>query len=274
MDNMHSGSFQNLSEVGCEFLVYDSKQIGSSSFVPDVIFHLGMASASAYYNDRPQLMAEVVEGAIAVFRFAVEHHVKVVATSTSSVYYGLKPPHHESMAPRAAGLYTEGRIAMERLASLYHDRHGLDVVVLRPFSVYGTGGECKGKYANIVNRFILNTFGKDNPVMYDNGTSQRDFIDVDDVVEAFLKASKVDLPGFETFNVGTGTCWSISKVKAQIETLARQQVVTPRAPTPATYPIVTQADTKKARALLGFRATRRLPAGIIRLLGYYEGKGI
>ncbi len=274
IDNLHSGNTANLTGIDCSFFKVDSKRIDIAGVVPDVIFHLGMYSASAYYNEDPQLMAEVVDGAIAVFEFALKHNAKVVVTSTSSVYHGLEPPHYEAMTLNVAGLYTEGRIAMERLARFYHDRHGLKTVALRPFSVYGAGSECKGKYANIANRFLLNIIGKDHPVTYGGGSARRDFVDVNDVVWAFMRAARVDLPDFEVFNVGTGKAWSINQLKDKIEKVVGRRPEAPSVPVPPTYPAITCADTMKAESLLGFRAAIDLDEGLHRLVDYYKALGI
>ena len=217
VDNLHSGSVGNIRCSGARLMRMDSKDIAKAYVEPDVIFHLGMYSASAYY-DGPVLMNEVIEGATRIFDFAVKHKAKVVAASSSSVYYGQDPPQNEEMIPHVAGFYTGGRIAMEGLAGSYARDHSLEVTVLRPFSVYGKGGEVKGKMANIASRLILAAMGMDDPVLYGDGTATRDFINVDDVVEAFIMAA--DVQGFGIFNVGTGVSCSLNALKARVEAVA------------------------------------------------------
>ena len=164
VDNLHSGSIESLRDQPVRFIHLDSKDIDQIRFRPDLIFHLGMYAASAYYKEDHFRMAEVVQEAIAVFRFALKTKAKVVAASTSSVYHSLPTPHKEDMVPKVAGLYTEGRIAMERLSEFYNKQYGLEVAALRLFCVYGMGGEVKGRYANIVNRLALAAAGNDSPV--------------------------------------------------------------------------------------------------------------
>jgi UDP-glucose 4-epimerase len=213
-------------------------------------------------------MVEVLDGANQVFQFALKHRAKVITTSTSSVYYGQRPPQHEDMVPKVVGPYTEGRVAMERLAELYARQQNLDVVVLRPFSVYGRGGEVKGNLANITTRLVLAAMGSDNPVLYGDGTATRDFVNVDDVVEAFAKAAEVK--GFQIFNVGTGVSCSLNELKAKIEEYTGIEIRVPYVPAPITFPNETQADTTKAERFLGFKARRTLEEGLAELVEYHR----
>jgi UDP-glucose 4-epimerase len=267
LDNLHSGSINNLQGTKARFVHMDAKEIAKLELEPDLIFHLGMYSASAYYKD-PKLMVEVLDGANQVFQLAVKHRTKVVTASTSSVYYGQRPPQNEEMVPKVVGPYTEGRVAMERLAELYARHQNLDVVVLRPFSVYGRGGEVKGKLANITTRLVLATMGRDDPVLYGDGTATRDFVNVDDVVDAFLKAAEVK--GFQIFNVGTGISCSLNELKAKIEENTGIGIQVPYAPAPITFPNDTQADTTKAERFLGFKARKTLEEGLAELVEYHR----
>ena len=269
IDSLHSGSISNLQGANARFVHMDSKDISKLDFKPDLIFHLGMYSSSAYYKDST-LMVEVIEGAKQVFHFAMKHKAKVIATSTSSVYYAQHLPQNEEMIPRVAGFYTEGRIAMERLAELYSRQHNLDAVILRPFSVYGKGGEVKGKLANIATRLVLAAMGKDDPALFGDGSATRDFVNVDDVVEAFIKAAKVK--DFGTYNVGTGVSCSLNALKAKIEDYTGTKIKAPYAPIPITFPIDTLADTTRAERFLGFKTQKSLEEGLVEFIEYYRLK--
>jgi len=236
-------------------------------FKPELIFHLGMFSASAHYSEDHLRMGNAISGCLALFDFAAKCHARVVATSTSSVYHGLPGPQREDMPLHIVGLYTEGRVAMERLTELYRNQFGLDVAVLRPFCVYGRGSEKKGKTANLVNRLFLTAKGEDNFKIYGDGSARRDFISVEDVVEAYVLAGFSKTQG--VFNVGTGIAYSIMDAVSKVEDATGKKIVCEHVPTPATFPALTLADTRKAEEQLAFRAKVSLEAGVRDLASYY-----
>ena len=148
IDNLHTGSKENLSEAmksgNVTFINDDSKNIRKHMLDADLVFHLGMPSASPMYRKNPNLVNEVVEGVINVLEFAKEKKCNLVFVSTSSIYNGIKPPHKEDIIPKVTDYYTEGRIAGERMAELYHNLYGINVASMRFFSVYGKHEEAKG----------------------------------------------------------------------------------------------------------------------------------
>jgi nucleoside-diphosphate-sugar epimerase len=236
-------------------------------FKPELVFHLGMYSASAHYSEDHLRMGNAISGCIALFDFASRCKARVVATSTSSVYHGLPGPQREDMPLQVVGLYTEGRVAMERLAELYRKQFGLEVAVLRPFCVYGRGSEKKGKTANLVNRLFLTAKGEDNFKIYGDGSARRDFISVEDVVEAFVLAGSSKAEG--VFNVGTGIAYSIVDAVSKIEEVTGRKIDCEHIPMPATFPSLTLADTRKSAEQLGFRAKVSFDSGVRDLAEYY-----
>ena len=223
-DNFHTGKRSNLDGFGGRVLKTDSKDVRDMKAKPDVIFHLGIYSSSPMYLGDHNLVAEVVAGAISVFDLAAKCGSRVVYASTSSLYYGQKLPYKENAEMRVApsDFYTEARIAVERLAEVYRDRFGVPSVGLRFFSVYGPGEESKGIYANMLTQFVwaakgqsLKLMGK-KPTVYGDGSIERDFIHVVDVVEALKLAMR---NGSGPINVGTGKSYSFKDAMSRISTL-------------------------------------------------------
>ncbi len=213
IDNLHTGSNQNLKEFESENLKVvndDAKSITKMDFDADVVFHLGFYSASPMYRSNPMLVSEVVAGMTAVLEYARERQAPVVFSSTSSIYNGVKPPHREDIIPEVTDLYTEGRIASERLGLLYQKLHGVNVAAMRFFSVYGYHEKAKDGYANLATQFLWAMKRDEAPVIYGDGEQRRDFIFAGDVADALIKAS--DVKGFEIFNVGYGKNYSLNEL--------------------------------------------------------------
>lgn len=269
LDNLHTGSLKNLEGLDVEIVTMSCNDIPRLDVNADMIFHLGIPSSSPMYRENPFLVGESLNGFVAVMELARRCGARVVYASTSSLYNGLEPPHHEGMPIKVTDHYTEARFAMERIAELYGKLSGVSSLGLRFFSVYGPREESKGRYANMVTQFLWGIMRKETPVIYGDGSQTRDFIYVEDVVRALMLAMDSDYTG--VLNVGTGRSHSFNDV---IRTLSRMLGVEIR-PRYIENPIRnyvqhTLADTRAAAEVLGFRAEHDLESGIAGLIRYYR----
>lgn len=272
IDNLHTGDYSNLKDFESEnlrVLNQDAKSIGNIDYDADVIFHLGFYSASPMYREEPQLVAEVVSGMISVLEYAREREAPVVFSSTSSIYNGVTPPHKEDIIPAVTDLYTEGRIASERVGELYNKLHGVNVAAMRFFSVYGYHEKAKGGYANLASQFLWDMKQGKAPVIYGDGTQRRDFIFATDVVDALIKAS--ENKGYDVFNVGFGKNYSLNELVDKLNALLGTSIQPEYIEMPVkNYVMETLADTSKAEKKLGFKASIDLDAGLKLINNYYR----
>jgi UDP-glucose 4-epimerase len=272
LDNLHSGSEQNLGGLNVKLVKggagdLDKLDVGK----PEAIFHQGVYSSSPMYKENPRLVAKALDDFIVLLEFAKKCGAQVVFASTSSMYNGISPPHKEDIIPKVTDFYTEARIAMERMAELYHRLYGMKVIGLRYFSVYGPHEEAKGKYANLVSQFLWAMKRGEQPVIYGDGTQTRDFTYVDDVVEANVLAMRSQAK-FGMYNVGTGRTYTLNQLVAMLNA----QLGTSLAPAYIenkikNYVQATLADTSKAKSELGFEAKTTLEQGITKLIALKKG---
>ncbi|MEM2767083.1 MAG: NAD-dependent epimerase/dehydratase family protein, partial [Candidatus Bathyarchaeia archaeon] len=232
----------------------------------NVIFHLGMPSSSPMYKREPWLVGQTINDAIFLLEYARKSRCKIVYASTSSLYNGNSLPYREDMPIYVTDYYTECRYAIERLAMLYNRLYGVKSVGLRLFSVYGPKEEHKGEYANIVSQFLWMMKKGEAPVIYGDGEQTRDFIHVEDVVEAFMLAAEKQFE-CEIFNVGTGVAHSFNDVVNLLNKHLGKNVKPTYKPNPIkNYVYHTWADTSKAEKILGFKAKIPLETGIKNLV--------
>ncbi len=269
IDTLMTGSEENLKEAkrtgNVTFRKDDSRNIGKQGFKADLVFHLGMYSASPMYREKPTRVAEVVEGMIDVLEYARANGSQVVFASTSSIYNGVTPPHREDVVPKATDYYTEGRVGAERMAELYAKLYKVNTAAMRFFSVYGYHEEAKNGYANLVTQFLWAMKKGEQPVAYGDGTQRRDFTFVTDVVDAMLKA--VGVKGYDVFNVGTGRNYSLNEMADKINKALGTKIKVRYVKMPvANYVMETLADTGKAERVLGFKAKVSLDEGIRKLV--------
>ncbi|MBN2478043.1 NAD-dependent epimerase/dehydratase family protein [Candidatus Micrarchaeota archaeon] len=270
VDNMHTGSEENLKGIDVELMKCDSGEVEKwGSFEPEAIFHNGIYSSSPMYVQNPYLTSKVIDEFLHILEYARKNDAKVVYASSSSVYNSIKPPHKEEMVPLVKDFYTEARYPMDRLGILYNEFYGIQVTGLRYFSVYGPNEKSKGKYANLISQFLWAIKKGEKPVVYGDGNQTRDFTYVDDVVEANILSMDKGISG--VFNVGTGKYITINNMIK----LLNEKMGTNLEPEYVENPIKnyvyeTQADVEKAREVLGFEAKVKLEEGIEKLVEHYR----
>ncbi len=270
LDNMHTGVESNIGAIKGKIRVIKKSagEIGELGEKFDAIIHDGIYSSSPMYKENPHLTAKVLDEWISVLEFVRKNPCRLVYASSSSLYNGNAPPHHEAMEIKTTDFYTEGRFSMERIARLYSDFYGVKSAGLRYFSVYGKNERAKGKYANLVTQFLWEMKAGKAPIILGDGSQTRDFIYVDDVVEANVLALKFD--GTDVFNVGTGRSASLNEVVALLNSKLKTGIKPEYRPnTIKNYVAHTQADTKKAATGLGFRAKTALEQGVDLLIRHY-----
>jgi UDP-glucose 4-epimerase len=245
-DNMLTGDIDNL---GCGFRVLeDIARIGKLKGVGG-IFHLGMPSSTAIFRENPALVGRTISDFVFLLEYCRKWGIKIVYASSSSLYNGNRIPFREDMEIMPSDLYTEALHCMERLACVYHDFFGLSSVGLRLFSVYGDNEKSKGRYANIVSQMMWARGSGKRFDVYDMDTL-RDFVHVDDVVEAFIDAMELGVSS-GVINVGTGRAYRLRDVIGAVGLKRYRLVENPI----KNYVKETQADTGRARRLLGFESS-------------------
>ena len=269
IDDFSTGSIENLKSVRDKIkIIRASCQNILRLKIPKLktIFHLGIPSSSPMYRENPMLVGEAISGFINVFELAKRDQSKVIYASTSSIYRGCPTPHREDMISEPFDYYTEARLAMERLARVYYNLHGVSSVGMRFFSVYGPHEHAKGEYANNVSQFLWAMLKDNPPMVYGDGTQTRDFVHVKDVIKACLKASRSKLE-CEIVNVGTGKETSFNQMIDIINRLLKKSIKPIYLPNPIkNYVEHTLADLTKIKKLLGYKPSISLEEGIKQLV--------
>ncbi len=270
LDNMHTGTPNNLEDLkgSLELIKASCNDLPEMDLHPEKIYHLGIPSSSPMYKKNPYLVGDALNGFTAVYELARRSGARVIYASSSSLYNGLMPPHHEDMAIQVADYYTEARLAMERMAELYKRLFDVSSVGMRFFSVYGPKETAKKQYANMVTQFLWDMQGGKTPLIFGDGKQTRDFTFVKDVVRALRLGMNSDYHGI--LNVGTGRAYSFNEV---IEILNKNMGLSMK-PQYAENPIKnyvqhTLSDTTKTEKILGFKSKYSLEDGVQELLKFY-----
>jgi UDP-glucuronate 4-epimerase len=227
----------------------------------DQVIHLAARAGVRPSLEQPALYQRVnVEGTVNLLEAARKTGVKKLTLASSSSVYGVnaKVPFSESdPIVSAISPYAASKLACEALGHVYHHVYGLDIVMLRFFTVYGP----RQRPDLAIHKFTrLIDAGKPIPVFGD-GSTARDHTFVTDILEGVIACTKKEF-GFEIFNLGESQTVKLSELIALIEAALGKKAVIDRQPLqPGDVPI-TFADISKAQRLLGYQPRVKAEKGI------------
>jgi len=238
--------------------VTDSRALASAVDGADFVFHLAAVSSV------PDAMADPV-GAVDVnvsattelLEHATAAGARVVFASSAAIYgRPASTPVAEDDPKEPIDPYGVSKLAGDQLVRGAHDWFDADTIALRFFNVYGSG-----QTGGVVPAFLERVRAGDPLVVHGDGEQTRDFVHVDDVVEAMVAAATADVSGVAA-NVGTGEATTVRELADRVRAVADADVdVVHDDPRPADID-ESRADTARARSLLGFEATTSLEDGL------------
>jgi UDP-glucuronate 4-epimerase len=190
---------------------------------------------------------------------------KFLMASTSSIY-GANPPYP---TPETASTdmplqpYAASKKAAETLSYTYHYLHGIDVSVVRYFTVYGPAG----RPDLAIFRFVQ-WITEGRPVqLYGDGEQSRGFTYVDDIARGTIAA--LQSFGYETINLGGHEVIINNLVKLIEEITGKKATIDQQPPNPAEM-MTNWADVSKAKDLLGWKPQMNMRQGVERLVEWYN----
>jgi UDP-glucuronate 4-epimerase len=218
--------------------------------------------------ENPQVYIDAnVTGTLNLLRLGVEYGVpKFVLSSTSSLYGGDHPrPYVETLSSdRPLSPYAASKKAAEVLCYTYHYLFGLDVTVLRYFTVYGPAGRPDMSLFRFV-QWV--TEGKP-VVLFGDGRQERDFTYVDDVARGTIAALRP--LGYEVINLGSDEPIVLVEAVQLIETYTGKAANTVFKPRHAADVLATWADIRKAKQLLDWTPQHNFGEGVRLLVDWYN----
>lgn len=232
---------------------------GSVKF--DQVIHLAARAGVRPSLEEPALYQRVnVEGTVNILEAARKTGCKKVTIASSSSVYGVnaKTPFSEADPIFSAiSPYAASKLACEALGHVYHHVYGLDVAMLRFFTVYGP----RQRPDLAIHKFAkLISAGKPIPVFGD-GSTARDYTYVTDTVDGIIACTKQEF-GFEIFNLGESQTVTLSRLIDLLEnSLGKKATIDRKPPQPGDVPI-TYSDVSKARAKLGYHPRIKIDEGI------------
>lgn len=236
----------------------------------DVVYHLAArvsVPASVLY---PREYNDVnVGGTVALLEACRDvGTVKRVVLASSATIYGDQPaqPVNEAMVPLPAVPYAVSKLAAEQYLFTIGRHSGFETVALRIFNAYGPGQPVPPTHAPVVPQFARQILGRGSVLVNGDGTQTRDFVYIDDVIDALCSAAEAPGVNARIINIGSGEEIAINDLIARIAAIAktRANILYNREASGGIARLV--ADIRTARDLLHFRPRTRLDTGLRTLL--------
>ncbi len=240
----------------------------------DVVFHQAAQPGVRYSIEHPLDCHQVnVTGTLNVLLAARESGVSKVVFASSSSVYGLPEqlPISEEHPTNPNSPYAASKLAAEKYCRVFHEVYGLDVVMLRYFSVYGP----RGRPDQVVRAFVERVAKDLPPVIFGDGKQTRDFTYVSDVVDANILSAESEGISGEVFNVGAGGRTSIRDLaETIIDLMDKTGKISPThgKPYSGDFPH-TCADITKASRGLGYVPRVELKEGLKRFISWHKTSG-
>jgi UDP-glucose 4-epimerase len=280
LDNFVRGRYANLESAMARFPVRvvegdvrDRDLLSRLTAGIDIIFHQAAIRITQCYED-PRLAFEVLGGGtFNVAEAAVNAGVKKVVAASSASVYGLAeifPTAEDHHAWDNKTLYGATKVYNEGIFRSFHDRDGLDYVMLRYFNVYGPRMDIHGVYTEVLVRWMERIQAGQPPLILGDGKQTMDFVYVDDIARANILAATSDVTD-EAFNVASGTETSLNDLAAAMLRVMGSSLQPEYGPARAVNAVPRRlADTHKAEELLGFVAAVDLDEGLRRLVDWWS----
>jgi ADP-L-glycero-D-manno-heptose 6-epimerase len=185
----------------------------------DVIFHQAsitgvIAADGSATSDPHRMMRNNVETFRALLEHAAATNARVIWASSCSVYGRGPVPMKETQPTDPLNSYAFSKVAMERLAARYAPKLAHPIIGLRYSNAYGPGEAHKGRLASMIYQLAVQMRAGRRPRIFKAGQQKRDFVYIDDIIEANLKAMSAKTSG--NFNAGAGRSWSFNEVVAEL----------------------------------------------------------
>jgi UDP-glucose 4-epimerase len=282
IDNLQTGHLKNIkrdqSRRKLHFIrgdIRDFNLVRKAVKDVDAVFHEAALVDVALSIENPVLTNEVnVTGTLNILKASSDLGVKRLIYASSAAVYGstLRPQKREDGTLNPTSPYGVSKLAAENYVRLFSNLYDMETVSLRYFNVYGPrqSFNIRSAYGGIialcVNRLLRNT----PPIIYGDGEQTRDFVYVQDVVEANMLALNTKDAVGETFNVGSGTSTTINQIAELLKKITNKENLHNIYSDPRPGDIRHgYADISKAKKLLGYNPQFSIKEGLTELVNWY-----
>ena len=234
----------------------------------DVVVHLAAKTGVRPSIEHPQLYQETnIGGTLSLLEVVKDFKVKNFIFGSSSSVYGerSKVPFRENdRVDRPISPYGLSKVVGEQLCYVYHHLYGIPVTCLRFFTVYGP----RQRPDMAIRKFIRAIDKRRQITMFGDGSSERDYSYIDDIVGGILRAVPKNF-GFEIVNLGSSTPIKLRELISLIEESLQKKAKIKKIPSQPGDVTRTFADVSRAKMLLGWKPKTKIKEGLAKMVAWY-----
>jgi nucleoside-diphosphate-sugar epimerase len=268
IDDLSNGKLSNINHLvkkGLDFRKKDIAEINSSDMKDiSVIFHeAALVSVPLSFSNFEKTYKDNVSSFVRILELARKHDVERVVFASSAAIYetsGMPVSEDDMISPKSP--YAESKLIDELYARIYYEEYGMKIVPLRYFNVYGPRQDPSSPYSGVISIFISRMTENKEVTIYGNGNQIRDFVYVEDVVNANLLSLKLNNNFAEPMNIASGKPTSILELFSIIREKTRyskEPIFMENRKGDVDYSL---ANISKAKELLNFYSKYSLENGL------------
>jgi len=202
-----------------------------------------------------------VIGTLNILDYCVKNNIKKLIYISSFVYG--KPrynPIDEIHPINPHTEYTKSKFLAEELCRIYSKLYKLNIIILRPFGIFG-----KSQKSEYIIPNLINSIKNKKQILIMNKKSRRDFLFINDFVDVISKTLKKNFK-FEIFNVGSGISYSFEEIIQKIEAISSSKIKTKFVDDKNTYIPEIQADVNKIQKALNWKPNTNIDDALNEML--------
>jgi len=269
LDNLFTGSMSNLekSKDRITFIegdIRDKQLVNDSIAKVDYIFHLAAHVGNIRSLKDPYFdMAVNIGGMLNLLEACRHSNIKRLVYSSSGAIFGEAKylPIDEDHPLNPESPYAVSKLAAEKYAYAFNKVYGVPTTTVRYFNAYGPRQD-SSEYANAISIFISLTRQGKPVTIFGDGEQTRDFIFIDDIVNANILAATQPRAIGEIFNISTGEVHNIKQLIDLISKVSGREVPYSHADFRVGEVRHSKANIEKAKELLGYRPQTELAEGL------------
>jgi nucleoside-diphosphate-sugar epimerase len=279
VDNFATGKRANL--VGLEAMEFVEGDLADAAVCAEacagveIVFHqAALPSVPRSVADPVASNVACVDATVNLLWAAKEAGVRRVVYAASSSAYGDTPtlPKHEEMLPNPISPYAVAKLAGEYYMRSFARVYPLETVSLRYFNVFGPYQDPTSAYSGVLAVFCRKMLAGEQPTIYGDGETSRDFTFIQNTVEANLlaAAAPAERVSGRVMNVATGERITLNQVYEELKAITSYYGEVAYAPERAGDIKHSLADIGLARELLGYAPSVSLREGLRRTVEWYR----
>ena len=261
LDNLSTGKIENIAH-NLSKIKFIEKDLTSSQALEEALEEIELISHQAALRSVPKSVEMPLEyhrvnvtGTLNLFLKAKAKNISRIVFASSSSVYGDRTdfPERESDLPQPVSPYAATKLMDEHYAYIFNKLYNLEVVALRYFNVFGPRQSLENKYAVVIPKFITCLLNGQQPPVYGDGSQERDFSYIDDVVEANILALSNQNAGGEVFNIANGAPQSINGLISALNKILPNNIKPNYLEKRTGDVLKTHADVSKAKEILNWQ---------------------